>query len=443
MDEFLEVRIIEIDEKGRAYGEINGKKIYVKYGIPGDVLKVKPYFIRKGRRGKELWGEIVEIVSSGEGRVEPKCKYFGICGGCRFQDWDYRYQLRYKKNKVLKAFNKFKLDIEITDPIPSPKLWFYRNRMDFPVGYRDGEPIIGLKVYGRWDLVVDLDECHLESEEAIEIIKTVKEFMREYDIKPYDIIKHRGFMRYVVVREGKFTGDRLVSLVTNKGSFIGLDILIERLKELTTGIVWSINPKLTDLSIGEEVIGIYGKDYLNEKIGGIVYYIHPNAFFQTNSYQAEKLVSLAKEYSGGGSTLVDVYSGVGLFSYSLMDRYLEVVSIESDKYSIYSAEINKKNLSADNVVIIEAKAEEYLPKIIGKPDTVIVDPPRPGMSREVKDAILRLEPGEILYFSCNPDSMARDIYILGEKYRIEDKVVPIDMFPHTPHIEVFAKLVLK
>jgi len=443
MDEFLEIHVIEIDEKGRAYGEINGKRIYVRYGIPGDGLKVKPYFIRKGRRGKELWGEIVEIVSSGEGRVEPKCKYFGICGGCRFMDWDYRYQLRYKRNRVLKAFNKFKLDSEITDPIPSPKLWFYRNRMDFPVGYRDGEPIIGLKVYGRWDLVVDLDECHLESEEAIEIIKTVKEFMREYDIKPYDIIKHRGFMRYVVVREGKFTGDRLVSLVTNKGSFIGLDILIERLKELTTGIVWSINPKWTDLSIGEEVIGIYGKDYLNEKIGGIVYYIHPNAFFQTNSYQAEKLVSLAKEYSGGGSTLVDVYSGVGLFSYSLMDRYSEVVSIEADKYSIYSAEINKKNLSADNVVIIEAKAEEHLPKIIGKPDTLIVDPPRPGMSREVKDAILRLEPGEILYFSCNPDSMARDIYILSEKYRIEDKVVPIDMFPHTPHIEVFAKLVLK
>ena len=441
MKDILEAYIEGIDHKGRPYTEYEGKKIYIRYGVPGDRVKIKVTSIKKGRMGVEYWGNIIDIIEGSRWRVEPKCKYFGLCGGCNFQNIDYNYQLEYKKKIVEEMFKKFDLDVEVFDPIPSPKIWFYRNRMDHPVGWGQERPIIGLKVYGRWDLVVDLDECYLESPESIEIIKIVKEFMKDYDIKPYDLIKHKGFMRYVVVREGKYTGDRLVSLVTNKGGFVGLDELVNRLKDYVTGIVWSINPKLTDLSIGEEVIGVYGRDYLTEIVGGIKYYIHPNAFFQTNSYQANRLVQLAKKFSSGGEYLLDIYSGVGLFSYSLMDRYDKVVSIEVDEYSIYSAEVNKKWLKADKVSIIEARAEDWLPRISYKPDTVIVDPPRPGLSRIVKEELKRIKPSEILYFSCNPESMARDIYILSDEFSIDGPIIPIDMFPHTPHIEVFARLI--
>ena len=441
MEKIIEVEDIGIDSKGRPYATYEGKKIYVKYAVPGDRLKISVTPVKKGRRGVEYWGDIVEIIEAGEGRVKPKCRYFGICGGCRFQNWDYNHQLKYKKKLVVEAFKRFSIEAEILDPIPSPRIWYYRNRMDYPVGWDGEKPVIGLKILGRWDLIVDLDECHLESRESVEIIKIVKDFMRKYDVKPYDLIRHKGFMRYVVVREGKYTGDRLVSLVTARGGFIGLDALIDMLKEYVTGIVWSINPKITDLSVGEEVIGVYGRDYLTEEIGGIKFHIHPNAFFQTNSYQANKLVQLAKRFSDGGDYLIDVYSGVGLFTYNLMDKYKKVLSIEVDPSSIYSAEVNKKWLRADNVNIVEARAEDWLKRILTKPDTVIVDPPRPGLSREVKDELMRIRPKEILYFSCNPETMARDIHILSEVFELDGPIIPIDMFPHTPHVEVFTRLV--
>jgi len=442
-EDIVETEVIGVDNRGRAYGEYNDKKIFVKYGVPGDYVKIRIYPIRKGRRKVELWGDIIEIIEPGEGRIEPRCKHFGRCGGCRFQNWRYEDQLKYKRNIVIDSFKRFDIEADVEEPIPSPKIWFYRNRMDFPVGRYEDKPIIGLKEYGRWDVIVGLDECYLMSQDAVKIIHIVRDFMEEYDIKPYDIIKHKGFLRYVVIREGKNTGDRLINLVSGKGGFIGLDILVERLKDLSTGIVWSINPKLTDLSIGEEVLGIYGKDYLTEEIDGLKFYIHPNAFFQTNSYQANKLTKIAKEYSSGGKILLDVYSGVGLFSYILRDKYEKVVSIEVDKYSVYSAEINKKWINADNVSIVEARAEEWLSRINYKPDTIIVDPPRPGLSKSVKEFILKLHPKEILYFSCNPETMARDINILSKDYRIDGKIITIDMFPHTPHIEAFARLIPK
>ncbi len=445
MEDVIDLEIIDIDDKGIGFGFYNDKKINVRYGIPGDKVKVKINVVRKGRRGRyiEFWGELLEVISPGPGRIEPRCKHFGLCGGCRFQNWDYKYQLEYKKKRVVNAFLKYGLDIEIADPIPSPKLYYYRNRMDYPVGIRDDQPIIGLKVAGRWDLIVELDECLLMSRESVEIIKLIEEFMARRNIVPYDIFFHKGFMKYIVIREGKFTGERLTILVTNLGSFPYIDELIDILSPYVTGIVWSINPKVADLSVGEEIRPLYGNDFLNEKIRGFTFYIHPNAFFQTNSYQAEKLVDIIYKLSAGGDYLLDLYSGVGLFSIILSEKYNHVIGVENDEHSIYSANINMEKSGFGNIEFIENAVENILSGPKHTPTTVIIDPPRPGMSLEAKRNILGLKPREIIYVSCNPGTMARDIKMLSEKYTVADSVQPIDMFPQTPHIESVARLILK
>ncbi len=444
-EEFIEVEVVNIDEKGVAYAYYNGRKIRVKYGIPGDRVRVRPYIVRKGRRGrvKELWGDIIEVISPGIGRIEPKCKHFGLCGGCRFQNWDYKHQLIYKKRLVEEAFKRYGMDVDVEDPLPSPKEYYYRNRMDYPVGIIDDSPVIGLKMVGRWDVVVPLEECHLMSMESIEIINKIREFMSRRGIPPYNIFTHEGFMRYVVIREGKYTGERLISLVTAVGPFPWLDELIDILKEDATGIIWSINPRITDLSIGSEIRPLYGNDHLNEEISGFKFYIHPNAFFQTNSYQTVNLVSLVRELAEGGDVLVDVYSGVGLFSFSLANKYSRVYGIEIDEYSIYSAGINLKRYKGRNITILEGAAEDMLSKTPDEPDTVIVDPPRPGLSIKVKEHLLSLKPKEIIYVSCNPTTLARDVEKLSECYSLDGAVKPIDMFPQTPHIECVVRLIRK
>lgn len=438
--------VIDIDYKGIPYGIVDNRKIYVKYGVPGDRVRVKPYIVRRGRRGKEVWGDIEEVVIPSRYRVEPRCIHFGVCGGCRFQNISYTRQLKYKWRLVESSFERYGLEVEIRDIVRSDKLYYYRNRMDYPVGAGEEGPIIGLKMAGRWDVVVQLEECHLMSMESIEILKRVRDFMIDKGIEPYNIINHTGLVRYIVIREGKFTGDRLVNIVTSDAPFPYIEELVDLIGDLASGIIWSINPTITDVSVGKIIRPIHGKDYLEEEIFGLRFHIHPNAFFQTNSYMTTKLVEVVRGYASGGGKLMDLYSGVGLFSYLLEDMYGDVVSVEIDEYATYSANINRERFKS-SVVIIESSVEDYLPIYIqamdNPPETVIVDPPRPGLSSEVKYDLLRMEPKEIIYVSCNPDSMARDIRLLSRKYRIEDPLTPIDMFPHTPHIEVVARLVRK
>lgn len=440
------VNVSGIDSKGRAYTFHEGKRIYIKYGVPGDILRIRPYAVRKGRRGRniEYWADVIEVMKPGESRIEPLCSHFGVCGGCRFQNMDYKAQLNYKRWVSEHFFNKvYRLDVELGDVIPSPKIYFYRNRMDFPVGLVDGDVGIGLKMAGRWDVLVPLSECYLMSEEAVEIIKRVREFMVDRGIEPYNIFKHEGLVRYVVVREGKFTGDRLISIVTSDRPFPYIEELVDKLSNYATGIIWSINPTLTDISIGREIRPLYGKDHLEEEIRGVRYHIHPNAFFQTNSYQAVNMVEIVREMASGGSIFMDLYSGVGLFSLQLLDMYSDIIAVEVDEYSIYSAEINVKRVGG-GVSVFKGRVEDVLPLYTdNQPDTVIVDPPRPGLSLDVKRDLLRLKPKEIIYVSCNPETMARDIKYLSDVYDVEGEVRLIDMFPHTPHIELIAKLVVR
>ena len=437
MSKVLTVQVENLDEKGRGVAYYEGKPIFINYAVPGDEVEVEVIKVRRGKRIKEFIGRIRKIISYGSGRVTPKCKYFGECGGCRFQNWDYKYQLEYKKWLIENFMKKWGVKGQVDEVLPSPKIWYYRNRMDYAVSY-DGK--IGLKELGSWRNILDIDECFLLSPHSNEILSLIREFMRLHNIKGWDLIKHTGMIRYVVIREGKFTNERLVNIITYQRTFKHLEKLRDDIvkKGLITSLVWGINPEITDISIAKELRFIWGKDHLTEKINNYTFHIHPNAFFQTNSYQTINLVKEVVENCIQGNKALDLYSGVGLFSLFISEYFNEVIGIEVEETSVMSAEINLKWNNINNVRFLVGRAEDLI-NIIHDIDMVVIDPPRPGMSYKVIRGLKRLSPKRIIYVSCNPDSMMRDISLLSE-YKLAYPVKPIDLFPQTPHIEAVAIL---
>jgi|Deesub1362B_J571_1020462.scaffolds.fasta_scaffold00023_43 23S rRNA (uracil-5-)-methyltransferase RumA len=438
--ERLRLVVERLDIYGRGIARYGDKTIYVNYGLPGDEVEVIIDVHAKGRRGrfKEYYGNIVDLVSAGEGRIDPKCRYFGLCGGCRFQHWEYDRQLTFKREAIYDAAAKWGVETEVNPVIPSPRIWYYRNRMDYAISY-DGK--VGLKRYGSWSEVIDLYECYLMSPEAVKIMDITRDFMGKHGIPGWDLFKHYGLLRYIVIREGKFTGDRMAIYITYRGVMRHIESLLESLSSegIVTSIVWGINPTITDISIGKDLRFLWGEDHLTEEIKGLRFHIHPNAFFQTNSYQTIRLVEEVDRYIDGGGLLLDVYSGVGLFSLSYSNKFKEVLGIEVEEESIYSGEISLKWNNISNVRFIRGRAEDVLPRLNDDVDTVILDPPRPGITKKVRRNIEGIRPRKIIYVSCNPDTMMRDIsYIEG--YKLSLPIQPIDLFPHTPHIESIAVL---
>jgi len=434
----VEVEVTDIDEKGRGVAKIGRHTVRVYYTVPGDRARVR--ITRKKRR--DLIAELIELISLSDRRVEPRCKHFGNCGGCKLQNYEYSYQLSLKRSLVKRAYSSRGLEVEVEKTVPSKEMWYYRNRMDYVIGKG---PKIGLKPPESWREIVDLEECFLLSKDCGEILRAFKEFVKSKSLEAYDNETRSGFLRYLVIREGKFTSERLFNLVTYEGGLGGSlrEDLVGLLREFgATSIYWSINPRLADLSYGEKLNLLYGKVYLKEKIGNNVFNVHPNSFFQTNSYQTRTLVELSKKLPDlrTSDTLLDLYGGVGLFSIALHEYVDEVISIESDPISIECANMNSRENGADNVRSVLGTVEDILP-FVEKADVAIVDPPRAGMSKNALQALLELRPREIIYFSCNPVTQARDVRVLTRKYSVDGAVIPVDMFPHTPHVESVVKLV--
>ena len=432
----IKVEITDIDPEGRGVGQIDGKKILIYYTVPGDIVKARIVRIKR----REVIGQLLDVISESEWRVKPRCKHFGLCGGCKLQNYDYVRQLAFKRRIVKQAFQRHGINAEVDKVYESKNLWFYRNRMDYVIGLHLE---VGLRPPEKWFEVVDLDECYLLSPESNEILKTFKKAIREGKYEAFNTKTQSGFLRYLVIREGKFTSERMVNIVTFTGQFQGIDQLMNRIIKLgVTSFYWSINPKITDVSYGEELKNLYGTKYLREKILGYVFNIHPNSFFQTNSYQACQLVKFAQTLFNFRTSdkLLDLYCGTGLFAISLHGYVNEVVGLEIDSYAVECAKLNAIENDVKNINFIEGDAAK-LSEFIKDVNLVVVDPPRPGMHPKTIKAILDLKPREIIYFSCNPETMARDISLLSKRYQIEGKVHPIDMFPHTPHVEAVVKLV--
>ena len=425
----LFVRIMDINEKGYGIAMVGNKVIEVPGALPDEYV-----YVRIGRKRR---AKIIRFLERSPLRQTPVCAYSGLCGGCLWQDVKYDMQLRIKQGIVERVFGFIKYDFQLEKIIPSRKIYWYRGKMEFIVGGESGSVVIGLRELGRYNRVVDIYSCWLQRPVANHVLQGFREKISILGYKPYNIITHAGFLRYAVLRVSHHTDECMVTIITSSKGKLDLSFIVDDLPVKTA--VWAVSDSLADVAMGD-IREVIGSGYIVENALGFNFKVPPFVFYQSNPEQAEILFDLAKRFGGSGDKALDLYCGIGTIAIIISENYGEVVGIEMDEDSVKVAYENARVNDVKNVIFIKGKVEERIGGVRGKIDTVFVDPPRPGLSKTVVYSIGRLAPSIIIYVSCNPRSQARDILELEKYgYRLE-LLQPVDMLPHTPHIETIAVL---
>ena len=433
--------------------------VFVNGAYPGDLVSAKI------KKLKKSYAEAVveEVISPSQKRVQARCKYFGTCGGCKQQDLDYRQQTGYKQEQVEDIFKHdggFS-DFKIENILPSENIFYYRNKMEFSFSdlqwltVIDDETVsnkgffLGLHVPNNFEKILDIDECFLQSKLSSHILNFTREFFKKRHASIYSTKTHSGYLRNLIIRQAQKTKDIMINLVTLEENELLMkeyaSAVTNKFPEITT-IINNISKKKASIAIGDYEIVYHGSGFIHDKIGNYKFRISANSFFQTNTIQAEKLYSTALEFAElkGDEIIYDLYSGAGTIAIYISVFAKEVYGFESVESSIYDAKENLEINKVENVTFIQADLyKSFLPftNILPKPDVVILDPPRGGMhSVTVKD-VLQLKPEKIVYVSCNPTTQVRDIKMLVEGGYKLVKIRPVDMFPHTYHIENVALLI--
>lgn len=375
-----------------------------------------------------------------------QCQHFGFCGGCAFRDTGYLEQLVNKKKALVEEFRGMGA-VVIEDVLPSPAVDYYRNRMDFVFGSSDGKIILGQKQKGRFDRVVDINSCYMMSSLAGEILNFSRKYFRKNPLPVYDTRRHEGVLRYLVLREGKNTGDFLVNLVTAEVSEKSVSDFATEIKKEFSGIstfVWSVSESFSDDSHGDLRKVLFGDGYISDKIGNTAFRISPYSFFQTNTRAAELLYAYMEKIAGSltknGGMLFDLYCGAGGFGLVLAGMFKNVVGVELYLKALEDARINCNVNDIVNYQFINAKVEKIISVLrFGEKDIIILDPPRAGVQAKAARKIVESKMKNIVYVSCNPRSLRIDLEILAEGFDIGN-IQPFDMFPHTPHVECVVAL---
>ncbi len=366
--------------------------------------------------------------------MKDNCKFAGKCGGCPWFNLEYATQLKSKLEAIKQTLKDMQPETCNLQLLPCPELLYYRNRMDFAFG-PNGE--FGLKETGRWDQVTDLDQCFLLSETATEVMRRVRSWAKDSGLPGWDQRKGSGVLRHCVIREGKNTDERMVMLLVSRNEKnLRTEELKNVLKDLTTSIVLGINDEKSDVSRAGTIIPVHGNPWLEETINGYRYRIHPNSFFQTNSVMAAKLQDTVKEFCGDlkDKTLLDLFCGSGFFSTAFANDCQRTIGIELDPSGIENARTNAELNNIANVEYHVSEAEKFDWAGI-KPDVVIIDPPRSGTHYKVLDTLRSALPDRIVYVSCNYERFAKELPALTRHYKI-NKMQALDLFPHTPHVEL-------
>ncbi len=457
----IELSIESTAFKGKGIAKVDGLAVFVPGTAPGD--KIKAMITRKKKSFREA--KMLELIEPSPIRVEPVCRHANTCGGCTWQHIPYEKQVEYKEQHVRDHIERIAhLSPDIVQPIIScDEPLYYRNKMEYSFGTRrwlsdeeiqkdefvdDSGFASGLHAPGRYDKILNLQECHLQEKISFRLLDFVRNYCIEHNIPAFDTHKNEGFMRHLVIRTSDYTDDLMVNLVTYKDepdTVQGLmDALLKEFPEITT-VVNNVNDQQNPTAIGRFEHVLYGPGYIVDKIGSHSFKIHANAFFQTNTRQAEKLYNVAREYADldEGGHLFDLYCGVGTLSLYMADKADKVTGIELVEVAIENARFNAKENSVENARFVlgdmkDTFNDQFLQEN-GQPDCVITDPPRSGMHPDVVKQLANLNLKKLVYVSCNPSTMARDLKILKDVYDVES-VQPVDMFPQTYHIEAVAKL---
>ena len=448
-DKMYVVDIVDIGQGGVGIGKFEGFTVFVDGGLIKDKIKVK---ITKSKKNYAV-GQIVEILEPSPYRVERKCsKELKECGGCQIQELDYKEQLNLKTNEVKQVITRIgKLDdVVVNDALGMEEPFRYRNKAQFPIQKVDGVPVIGFYKKKSHD-IIPTDNCIIQHDVNDKIIKIIKTYIRAYKVSIYDEKTHTGVLRHLVTKVGFTTKEVMVVLVANGRKLPYLNELASVLKENIPGfktLVVNVNREKTNVILGNENRIIYGDGKINDNIGDLVFEISPLSFFQVNPVQTEVLYNKVLEYAnlGENDTVFDIYCGIGTISLFLAQKAKKVYGIEIVEEAIKDAKKNAEINKLDNVEFYVGKAEDVVPNMYkqGKrANVVVVDPPRKGCDEKVLDTIISMQPDRVVYVSCNPSTLARDLNYLDERGYKCLEIQPVDMFPHSVHIENVALIVNK
>lgn len=438
-NEIYELNITDLGNNGEGIGKIDGYTLFVEGALPGEKVRVLAVKVNKNFG----YGKLIEIIEPSSDRIVPACPSADKCGGCSLQHLRYSAQLEYKRNKVeqcIKRIGGFTNatalpTISMDEPIN------YRNKAQYPVSENDG--LIKLGFYSRRShRIVECNTCLIGSKTDPTILKAIKEFLESNNISVYDEITGKGLIRHILIRTGFYTNEIMVCLVVNSATFKYKNAFVNALKDIDniTSIVINHNTSRSNVILGTKCTTIYGNDYITDCIGSLKFRISPLSFFQVNPIQTYKLYSKALEYADlkGDEIVVDAYCGIGTISLFLAQKAKYVYGIEIVPPAIDNANENKKLNNIENVSFYVGKSEEILPKLYAdgiRPDVIVVDPPRKGCDKSLLDMMLTISPERIVYVSCDPATLARDLKILCKKNYQLNYVQPVDMFPHTTHVE--------
>jgi len=384
------------------------------------------------------------------------CQHFGLCGGCQTQNIDYGLQLEQKQKFIEEKFKDFEIS-QLYKIIASPQIWFYRNKMEFVVGKeKNGDIVSGLRQRNKFYKIVDLNECKISFEETKEVLNILKLWVKENSVEPYDLISHKGKVRYLTIKKSKTKNKILLNLIVT-GTKYQVEhnelklytLFVEQCKKISNinSVYLSINNKLSDNTLGEEIIHLYGEKYIVEEINNVSYKIYPQTFLQTNTKCCELLYKTILEEIDEGNVL-DIYCGSGGISLQIVKHKSSVdkiIGVDSSQENVNTAiENSELNNCNKNIEFVCSQAEEFVQKLwkskfLTNLSTIVVDPPRPGLSKKVRSLLTELTANKIIYISCNPNSLFEDLKIINKFYKIK-KLIPVDMFPHTAHIEIICIL---
>ena len=429
---------------GEAVGRHQGLVVFVSGAAPGETVRVR---VRRVQR-RHVEADVVSVEKASPERVTPRCAHFAQgCGGCTWQHVDYACQLRAKETAVRDSLARLGglRDPPLLPIIPAPSPWNYRNKMEFAFN-PDG--VLGLHPRGAWHSILPLRECFLAPPLTVALVQAAQTFAQEANLSLHDPRTHQGLLRELVVRHSRGTGETMLGIVTSPGPFDAAAAMAERLAAVDTSVVSvvrSIRASADTSAPLQQTTLLRGQDHITETIGGLHFGIGIETFFQTNSVQAERLVALVRELAGDitGSLIIDVYCGVGMFTLALASAGAKVVGIELSTSSIAAARINAENNGLREARFFAGDARTVLPQVLaehGPPRVVVLDPPRAGAGGKVMRRIARAAPARIIYVSCNPTTLARDLVELEPfGYRVS-VVQPLDLFPQTYHVETVVAL---
>lgn len=442
-----ELSIEATEFPGLGIGYYNDHRVKVKGALPGQKLRVR---ITK-RRKEDIEGKIIEILEDVDYKVSAKCPHFGVCGGCSHAFLSYEKQLEFKATQVLSLFEEAEIeDFEFLGIERSPEEYEYRNKMEYTFGdfEKGGELTLGMHIKNRSFGIVTVDNCQIVDKDYRIILATVLDYLKDKELPYYKVVSHVGYLRNLVVRKSKNTDEILINLVTTSQVDFDFNPLTEIIKKLPfqgklTSILHTTNDGLADMVQGDKVDILFGRDYIEENLLGLKFIIRPFSFFQTNSRGAEKLYSIVRDFIGETSSKVvfDLYCGTGTIGQIVAPKAKSVLGIEIIPEAVEAANENATLNGLTNCKFIAGDIAKVIMDVKDKPDIIILDPPRPGVHPVALEYVLKFNAPEIIYVSCNPKTLVKDLKVILESGYVIDKVKVMDMFPHTPHVETVVRIV--